>query len=161
MNRKQKRQLDRENKKEKPGKARAAAKNRGSPPEAGPVGEKRRVVAENGKILIVDAIGNVYLEEEDEEGNTQQFFLDLDEIPKPTVKDTALYRVPIWLYHKATSRFRKAEAEPEDAELPEITVSDSSQEHDSGFEVVSKDNPVDSMAQANGTARKRGKKGRS
>ena len=157
INRRQKRQHDRDTKKDKSGKGRASRNKVTS--EAGPAGERRRVVAENGKVLIVDAIGNVYLEEDDEDGNPQQFFLDLDEIPKPTIKDTAVYRFPMWAFNKATARFWKASEEEEYENQPEIVISDSSQ--DSGYEVVSKDNPVDSMAQANGTAKKRGKKGRS
>ena len=45
--------------------------------QSGPQGAKRRVVAENGKILVVDSLGNVYLEEEDEHGNVQEFYLDV------------------------------------------------------------------------------------
>ncbi|CRK34056.1 hypothetical protein BN1708_016311, partial [Verticillium longisporum] len=41
-----------------------------------PVGPRKRVIAENGKVLVVDHSGNVYLEEQDEEGNLEQFLLD-------------------------------------------------------------------------------------
>jgi len=44
---------------------------------AGPVGPKKRVVAENGKVLVVDSMGNVYLEEEDEDGNIAEYLLDV------------------------------------------------------------------------------------
>lgn len=44
---------------------------------AGPTGSKKRVVAENGKVLVVDSLGDVYLEQEDEEGNMQEFLLDV------------------------------------------------------------------------------------
>ena len=63
------------------------AKNEGvsTPVEAeltsGPVGAKKRTVAENGKILIVDSVGNVYLEEQTEEGQTHEFLLDVSEHP--------------------------------------------------------------------------------
>lgn len=48
---------------------------------SGPVGAKKRTVAENGKVLIVDSVGNVYLEEETEEGDTHEFLLDVSGIP--------------------------------------------------------------------------------
>jgi hypothetical protein len=44
---------------------------------SGPTGAKKRVVAENGKILVVDSLGDVYLEQEDEDGNVQEFLLDV------------------------------------------------------------------------------------
>ena len=88
-NRKQKRAMEKEKKREKEGKnpvknSRAAEKARTSgvstPQEAeitsGPVGAKKRTVAENGKILIVDSVGNVFLEET-EEGQTVEFLLDV------------------------------------------------------------------------------------
>jgi hypothetical protein len=43
----------------------------------GPTGVRKRVVAENGKILVVDSLGDVYLEEEDEEGNANEYLLDV------------------------------------------------------------------------------------
>ena len=87
-NRKQKRAMEKEKKKEgkNPTKnAKAAEKARTSgistPVEAeitsGPVGAKKRTVAENGKVLIVDSVGNVFLEEETEEGVVQEFLLDV------------------------------------------------------------------------------------
>ena len=87
-NRKQKRAMEKEKKKEgKPSikNARAAEKAKtdgiSTPKDAeitsGPVGAKKRTVAENGKILIVDSVGNVFLEEETEEGQTQEFLLDV------------------------------------------------------------------------------------
>lgn len=48
---------------------------------AGPTGSKKRVVAENGKVLVVDSLGDVYLEQEDEEGRVQEFLLDVSDIP--------------------------------------------------------------------------------
>ena len=87
-NRKQKRAMEKEKKKEskapvKNAKAAEKAKTEGisTPQEAkitsGPVGAKKRTVAENGKILIVDSVGNVFLEEETEEGQRQEFLLDV------------------------------------------------------------------------------------
>lgn len=60
--------------------ARNAAAGSGSAtpvPEEGPQGAKKRVRAENGKILVVDSLGDVYLEQEDEEGNIALFLLDV------------------------------------------------------------------------------------
>nr|POE63567.1 putative j domain-containing protein c2e1p5.03 [Quercus suber] len=88
-NRKQKRAMEREKKKDSKNpfkasaKAAEKAKKEGisSPIEAeitsGPVGAKKRTVAPNGKILIVDSVGNVFLEEETEEGERQEFLLDV------------------------------------------------------------------------------------
>jgi hypothetical protein len=87
-NRKQKRAMEREKKKEakapvKNAKAAEKARTDGisTPQEAeitsGPVGAKKRTVAENGKVLIVDSVGNVFLEEETEEGQRQEFLLDV------------------------------------------------------------------------------------
>lgn len=165
INRRQKRQLEKESKKEKSGKVKAGGKISGthtSIRDGGSAGEKKRVVADNGKILIVDASGNVYLEEDDEDGTTQEFLLDPNEIPKPTMKDTALYRFPVWIYYKITSRFtRPTDAADPDDDLA-IVVPEPNQEQDPGstFEVVDKDGPVDAMAQSSGTARKRTKKGK-
>ncbi len=47
-------------------------------PPAGVTGPRKRVVAENGKILVVDAVGNVYLEQADEDGETHEFLLDVN-----------------------------------------------------------------------------------
>jgi curved DNA-binding protein CbpA len=89
-NRKQKREMEKQRKKEgKPGfksaKAVETAKTQGisAPVEAeaspldGPIGAKKRTVAENGKVLIVDSVGNVFLEEVTEEGVRKEFFLDV------------------------------------------------------------------------------------
>jgi hypothetical protein len=91
MNRKMRRLQERDAKKDKdaPGGGRKARRGRGSPsvsgsatpqppPQgSGPTGTKKRVVAENGKILVVDSLGDVYLEQEDEEGNTAEYLLDV------------------------------------------------------------------------------------
>lgn len=44
---------------------------------AGPTGTKKRVVAENGKILVVDSLGDVYLEQIDEDGKVEELLLDV------------------------------------------------------------------------------------
>ncbi|KAI2465746.1 hypothetical protein F4781DRAFT_408122 [Annulohypoxylon bovei var. microspora] len=112
MNRKQRRMQERETRKESAkegrrqprGRARVGQQASGSAtpvPQtqgSGPTGAKKRVVAENGKVLVVDSLGNVYLEQEDADGNVAEFLLDLNELPKPTFKDTALVKLPKWAY---------------------------------------------------------------
>lgn len=126
-NRKERRRMDREEKKEgrrATGKiVRSAAPARtdsDEPPSDGPHGTKKRVDAPNGKTLIVDSLGDVYLEEMSKEGQRKQYLLDvrassvlllsigcvrapanrwqLDAIPPPSVFDTVLFRLPLWLY---------------------------------------------------------------
>ncbi len=46
-------------------------------PLAGPTGTTKRVVAENGKVLVVDSLGDVYLEQADEDGNVEELLLDV------------------------------------------------------------------------------------
>lgn len=83
MNRRQKRMMDKENRKNKNVKAVKTARRSGisTPVDAeitsGPQGAKKRIVAENGKVLVVDSVGNVFLEEETEEGMKQEFLLDV------------------------------------------------------------------------------------
>ncbi|KAF2797684.1 hypothetical protein K505DRAFT_297961 [Melanomma pulvis-pyrius CBS 109.77] len=111
MNRRQKRMMDKENKKEK--KAPVSRKVRRSglstPAEAAepaivPQGPKKRIVAENGKVLVVDSIGNVFLEEETEEGVKQEFLLDPDEEAHPTIFDTLLFKLPKFFYNQSVGR---------------------------------------------------------
>lgn len=189
MNRKQKRQMERESKKEKKGPKGAGAVGRSgtqTPVEgtgtSTPLGEKRRVTAENGKILIVDSSGNVFLEEEDEDGNVGLFLLDVDEIPQPTWKDTAVYRLPVWSFCKVSSLFSRKDvrsAEPEEEEEVkaevQITVDEASplspppmtkEDDDSSYEFVGNNDALSASVDAlgkngdgNGKARKRGKRG--
>jgi hypothetical protein len=164
MNRRQKRQMEKEQRKEKLGKG---AKRGGSasgtqtPTDtSAPTGERKRVQAENGKILIVDSIGNVFLEEQDEDGTTQEFLLDMDEIPRPTIRDTALYRFPLWIYHKAVGSFRKAPLKTTaDGEVVATSLAEPDEEDDSGssFEVL-ETSGVEQIA--NGSTKKRNKKSR-
>ena len=49
---------------------------------SGPVGTKKRIVAENGKILIVDSVGNVFLELEEEDGTKGEYLVDVSN-PSP------------------------------------------------------------------------------
>lgn len=115
VNRRQKRMMDRENKKE----SKKAKKQRGSdgdgngsaapsPPPSGIAtpagGDRKRVVAENGKVLIVDSTGNVFLEEENEDGEKEEFLLDTSEISKPTIRDTMVFKIPGWLFGMTVGR---------------------------------------------------------
>jgi curved DNA-binding protein CbpA len=91
MNRKMRRMQERDAKKEKDAQASAGGRKArrlrpspaasGSatpqPQAAGPQGAKKRVVAENGKVLVVDSLGDVYLEQEDEDGNVAEYLLDV------------------------------------------------------------------------------------
>lgn len=108
MNRRQKRMMDRENRKESKKGTRGTSRGSGTatPTNEGPVptGERKRVVAENGKVLIVDSIGNVFLEEETEDGERQEFLLDIDEIQRPTIHDTALFKFPVWCYQRTVGQ---------------------------------------------------------
>ena len=83
-NRKARRMQEKENKRAgKNPKAAKAAREKGisTPVEAeltsGPVGAKKRVMAQNGKVLIVDSVGNVFVEEETEEGDAVELLLDV------------------------------------------------------------------------------------
>lgn len=105
LNRRQKRMQEREGKKDKDGKKTRGSRRSGTstPMEAtvpveGPQGEKKRVQAENGKILMVDSVGNVFLEEENPDGEKEEYLLDPNEILKPTIRQTILFRLPIWVY---------------------------------------------------------------
>ena len=129
VNRRQKRMMDRENRKES---KRPRARNNGNgngngngtgdsnTPTTESTGERKRVIAENGKVLIVDGVGNVFLEEESEDGERQEFLLDIDEIQKPTLRDTMIFRLPGWCFHKTVGRitggsgFGSAEDEVDD-----------------------------------------------
>ena len=78
-NRRERRMQQRETRREHGKKApkRKAASAKADEPQGGPTGARKRVVAENGKVLVVDSLGDVYLEEEDEEGNVDTFLLDV------------------------------------------------------------------------------------
>ncbi|KAG7007066.1 hypothetical protein G7Y79_00011g029640 [Physcia stellaris] len=115
MNRRQKRMQEKESRKEKDKGGRnskLSAKRSGTNTplsgveveSTGPQGPKKKVQAENGKMLIVDSVGNVYLEEEDENGDKREFLLDPEEIPRPTWRQTVLVRLPIWVYSKAKGK---------------------------------------------------------
>ncbi|KAI0117434.1 hypothetical protein F4814DRAFT_416286 [Daldinia grandis] len=118
MNRKQRRLQERDQRKESTKGSKRQLRSRGRPGQqasgsatpipqtqgTGPTGPKKRVVAENGKVLVVDSLGDVYLEQEDAEGKVEAFLLDLNELPQPTVKDTALIKLPLWAYSATLGR---------------------------------------------------------
>lgn len=126
---------------------------------AGPAGVRKRVVAENGKILVVDSLGNVYLEEEDEEGEVQEYLLDPNELARPTFKDTAVVRVPAWFFNVTAGRFlpQKTQeddldilAEDEDSDAPQPTPSTDSAGED--YEILDKSTDSLSKAKASGVS---------
>jgi len=168
LNRRQKRELERQNKKDKSGKAKPAKMSGTAVPQqssSSSTGGKRRVTAENGKILVVDSVGNVFLEEEDEQGNVQEYLLDPEEIYQPTIRDTALVRLPLWLYRKAREPFFKSSIPVSSDKLPPVETepplleTSSSQDYDSGFEIVDSTGIQREIEKASG-AKKRGKKGK-
>ncbi|CAF9924545.1 MAG: hypothetical protein HETSPECPRED_005590 [Heterodermia speciosa] len=127
LNRRQKRMQEKESKKEKERigrREKQPAKHSGTntplnAPQVeatGPQGARKKVQAENGKILIVDSIGNVYLEEEDENGEKGEFLLDPNEIMKPTWRQTILVRLSVWAYSKALGRKGQKYMGAEDSE---------------------------------------------
>lgn len=79
MNRRQRRLQEKDAKKNKGTKGEKASKGTSTPTAAqtASAGPKKRVVAENGKVLCVDLAGNVYLEQIDEDGVVQEFLLDV------------------------------------------------------------------------------------
>ena len=181
LNRKQRREMERQNKGKngKPSKPEVAK----SEPISTPTGEKRRVTAENGKTLLVDSIGNVFLEEEDEDGDIQQYLLDLDEIHKPTFRDTAVIKLPIYLYRRAFDPFLKSTTPIASDDVPptefervrpgavadnksngrsldiDVPNSMSSSQMSEGFEMVDATGVEDENV-GSGKAKKRNKKGK-
>ncbi|EED15324.1 endoplasmic reticulum DnaJ domain protein Erj5, putative [Talaromyces stipitatus ATCC 10500] len=161
LNRRQKRMMERENRKE----SKKGSKNADSAPGsgtatpisenvAGASGTKKRVYAENGKILVVDSAGNVFLEEETEDGEKQQFLLDVEEIPQPVLRDTFVFRLPRWLYRRALGRKDAGESSEAVEGADDVDVN----EGDALDAEVTKSTSTRSSA-ANAATRKRGKRG--
>jgi hypothetical protein len=142
MNRRQRRMQEKdakkENKEKKPKGIRAARASPAETPPAGATGAKKRVVAENGKILVVDAVGNVYLEQADEDGETHEFLLDPNELPPPTLRDTALYRVPIWAYSRSAGRFLNKPSPTEESDEEGDVQNTESSDDVEDYEVLEK-----------------------
>ena len=160
LNRRQKRMQEKENKKESK-KGRSSTKRSGTstplePAEvqsSGPQGAKKRVQAENGKVLIVDSVGNVYLEEQDADGNSGEFLLDPDEIARPTWRETMLVRLPFWGYQKVKERIYGVGIgnEEDSIEVEEDSI-DAPQPKENGV--------ANAKVESNGTTRKHGKRNR-
>lgn len=89
-----------------------------STPVPGDAG-KRRVVAENGKVLIVDSAGDVYLEGKDEDGGDVQYLLDLNDIQGPRLRDTFLVRLPMWVWGVTVGRVVRKEVVESDSDSEE------------------------------------------
>jgi hypothetical protein len=162
LNRRQRRMQEKDAKKdksEKKTKGIKAAKASPAPtPPNGSTGPRKRVVAENGKILVVDSVGNVYLEQIDEDGETHEFLLDVrdpifylqclnktptntrqpNELAKPTIRDTALCKLPVWAVNSVVGRFTKKPVTDEDEDsLDEGEATPASSSSDD-FEVLEK-----------------------
>ncbi|KAI9674655.1 MAG: hypothetical protein M1817_001558 [Caeruleum heppii] len=113
LNRRQRRMQEKESRK---GKGTKDNVTEVAPAASGPRGSRKKVVAENGKVLIVDSTGSVFLEEEDEDGEAREYLLDADEILKPNFRQTVLFRMPAWIYGRITGRLRPVDTEPESNE---------------------------------------------
>ena len=95
------------------------------------------------------------MEEETEDGEKQEFLLDLDEIPRPAIRDTFVFRLPRWAYRRILG---KKDLEGLDEA---IGVSDdvdaNEQDIDADTEVTKSTSAKGSTATA--ATRKRGKRG--
>lgn len=76
INRRHRRMQDKDNKKEKRSKVKKFVDSL-PPPNSDTRGPRKRVVAENGKTLVVDSVGNVYLEHISEDGESHELLLDV------------------------------------------------------------------------------------
>ncbi|ESZ97973.1 putative Uncharacterized J domain-containing protein C2E1P5.03 [Sclerotinia borealis F-4128] len=149
MNRKQRRMQEKDTKKDKTEKKvkKVKASAPGTPKSV--IGPKKRVVAANGKVLIVDSASNVYLEQADEDGKMKEFLLDLDGFPAPAMRDTALFRLPIFAFNKTFGRFLNKT--PDEEEYEEVEDSSSSGADD--FEVLEKVKTTATNGNGKGTRR--------
>ena len=153
LNRRQKREQEKQAKKDEKNPKKSKGAQRGgtstplepepSEPVSGPQGTRKRVQAENGKMLVVDSLGHVFVEEEDENGARAEYLLDPDSLPKPTFKDTVLYRLPRFTYSTIKARIVGAQANYEQAELADVELPSRTEE---------------TPEKENGTARKRSKR---
>ncbi|KAK3396274.1 hypothetical protein B0T20DRAFT_417305 [Sordaria brevicollis] len=136
----------------------------------GPTGTKKRVVAENGKVLVVDSLGDVYLEQDDEEGHTAEYLLDPNELHRPTISDTAIVRLPLFFYGLTIGRLfakkRSADDVDDEVEYEEVADQDDEDSDQPGkatpsttdsaedFELLEKS--VDELGQAKSTGVQKG-----
>ncbi|KAI1259305.1 hypothetical protein F5Y18DRAFT_410527 [Xylariaceae sp. FL1019] len=185
LNRKQRRMQEKESRREtaKEGKQSRRARGRGAQqasgsatpvPQAqssGPTGTRKRVQAENGKVLIVDSLGDVYLEQEDEEGHVVEFLLDPNELPPPTMHDTMLFKLPGWIYGAVTGKKTSSPVSEEveeladdgsDSDPPQRTPSSGSTDDfeflEKSVDELPKSKTTSSQAQSGGKSKKRNKK---
>ncbi|KAH7329325.1 hypothetical protein B0I35DRAFT_404564 [Stachybotrys elegans] len=168
MNRRQRRMQEKEKSSKRDDSTRRSKKAQRAPqastptetPAAGPTGARRRVMAQNGKVLIVDSLGDVYLEEEDEDGNLGEFLLDPSEIAQPTLKDTAVVQAPFWIFNLTIGRFfasKPVAEEPleddDESDVAQNTPSSDSAGED--FEIL--DKSTDSLTKAKASGAQSGK----
>lgn len=154
LNRRQKRLQEKESRKEKEKKKPQGTLGSGASTsiepnnDVGPQGLKKRVQAENGKVLIVDSMGNVFLEEEDENGGKGEYLLDPDEILKPAIQQTILFRLPVWFFSQIKDRLNcKAKSEIVNAEDDVINEDGSNLKY-----------AIDARSKEKGPAKRRGKR---
>lgn len=150
LNRRQKRMQERDGKKDKDKRKARARENTPAAPiaqdsDVSPQGQRKKVQAENGKVLLVDSIGNVFLEEEDENGQKCEYLLDPNELPRPTVQQTALFRLPIWMFERIRGIIVNGRLETEETESGNPTSAGEDEEPNTSPKSL-----------VNGTNRKRG-----
>ncbi|POS85478.1 hypothetical protein EPUL_002300 [Erysiphe pulchra] len=157
VNRRQRRMQDKDNKKEK----KAVVKKSSKPhPTTTPdsTRARKRVVAENGKTLIVDSAGQVFLEQVDEDGETQEFLLHPDELHKPSFTDTALYRLPIWVYDSIVTRIHPKESIAEATMNEDDVDVDAANSSGDNFELLDNVNKIAENGTSNAIRRKKSQK---
>ncbi|KAI9641008.1 hypothetical protein NHQ30_010435 [Ciborinia camelliae] len=154
MNRRQRRMQEKDSKKDKSDKKVKNVKASAPGTPTSITGPKKRVVAENGRVLIVDSANNVYLEQPDEDGKMREFLLDLDELPTPTMRDTALFRLPLFAFNKTIGRVLSKT--PIEEEYEEVEEAGSSNSDADDFEVLEKSKTP--ATNGNGKATRRNKK---
>ncbi|KAF3916531.1 hypothetical protein ABW20_dc0101810 [Dactylellina cionopaga] len=95
-----------------------------TPPEKVQHIAKRKVTSENGKVFMVTSLGDVSLLEEDDDGVTQEYLLDLDEIPKAQWKNTAMVTIPLRFYGFVLGKLGMKTGEAQEAlnDAPEVTI---------------------------------------
>ena len=141
LNRRQKRMQEKEAKREKKGGRASKGSGISTPQESepettGPQGSRKKVQAENGKILIVDSVGNVFLEEVNKEGETGEYLLDPDEIPKPTYRDTVVFRLPAWTFNAVKGRLLRKSVNADES----TAIEESNGGEDNGQKGTNSDN---------------------
>jgi hypothetical protein len=67
-------------------------------------GKPKKVTLENGKQCLVDGSGDVFLVDYTEDGQQVELFLDLEEIEGAKLKNTALVKLPKWIFNITVGR---------------------------------------------------------